>query len=342
MAAILLTRDQFREAIFARDGDRCVICRAPGQDAHHIVERRLWPDGGYYLENGATLCGPCHIEAESTRLSCDRIRRAAGIDRIVLPPHLYRDQEYDKWGNPVLPDGRRLRGELMTDGSVLRIIDPGIEFSHYVKYPRTYHLPWSPGMNDDDRMMTDLSGFDGQRVTIMEKMDGENTSMYRDHIHARSIDSGGHPSRDRARAIWGRIRADIPEGWRLNAENMYAVHSITYDDLPGYLLLFSIWDGLRCLPWDETAEWAQLLELPTPRIIYDGMWDEGLVRKIGPLMDPARQEGYVVRVSRSFGYHEFRSVVGKYVREHHIHTHGHWMRQRMAVNGLRAGDVTLT
>ena len=51
-----LTRDQFRNGVFARDGHKCVLCQAPGQDAHHIMERRLFPDGGYYLDNGATVC----------------------------------------------------------------------------------------------------------------------------------------------------------------------------------------------------------------------------------------------------------------------------------------------
>ena len=45
---MLLTRDQFREGVFKRDNHKCVICRAPAVDAHHIIERRLWTDGGYY------------------------------------------------------------------------------------------------------------------------------------------------------------------------------------------------------------------------------------------------------------------------------------------------------
>lgn len=60
----LLTRDEFRRAVFARDGYRCAACGARPSDialvvdldAHHIMERRLFPDGGYYLDNGATLC----------------------------------------------------------------------------------------------------------------------------------------------------------------------------------------------------------------------------------------------------------------------------------------------
>ena len=39
----LLTRDQFRNGVFARDGNRCVLCGNIAQDAHHILERRLWP-----------------------------------------------------------------------------------------------------------------------------------------------------------------------------------------------------------------------------------------------------------------------------------------------------------
>lgn len=69
----LLNRDEFRNGVFARDGHRCVICGEPAQDAHHIVERRLFSDGGYYLDNGASLCGKHHIMAEETTLGCDDI-----------------------------------------------------------------------------------------------------------------------------------------------------------------------------------------------------------------------------------------------------------------------------
>lgn len=98
--------DSFRESVFRRDGYRCVICGRgePPLDAHHIIERRLWDDGGYYIRNGATLCDDregrsgCHREAEQTILSCEEIRAAAGIRQVALPDHLYRDAVYDKWG----------------------------------------------------------------------------------------------------------------------------------------------------------------------------------------------------------------------------------------------------
>jgi hypothetical protein len=48
--------------------------------------------------------------------------------------------------------GSRLRGELFADGLVQKIRGEGGVlglFTHYVRYPRTYHLPWSPGLTDD-------------------------------------------------------------------------------------------------------------------------------------------------------------------------------------------------
>ena len=172
---ILLTRDAFRAAVFARDGGRCVLCSRPAQDAHHILGRRLWPDGGYYLSNGASLCGEHHLKAETTEISVEDLRAACGITKAILPPHLYDDQVYDKWGNIVLPSGQRLRGELFFDESVQKVLAEVLHlFTEKVKYPRTHHVPWSEGMHDDDRMIDSMDAFVGQRVIVSEKKDGEN------------------------------------------------------------------------------------------------------------------------------------------------------------------------
>ena len=182
----LLTRDEFREGVFSRDNHFCVMCKAPAIDAHHIIERRLWSDSGYYLENGASLCMKCHLEAEMTKTSCEQLREACGITKVILPSHFYDDQVYDKWGNPILENGTRLRGELFNDESVQKILSIGgflQSFTSLVKYPRTYHLPWSHGRTKDDRGFDDMSSFIGKEVVVTIKMDGEQTTMYKDHIH---------------------------------------------------------------------------------------------------------------------------------------------------------------
>ena len=58
-------RPAFRNAVFKRDNNKCRICKATGKlDAHHITDRSEMPNGGYVVENGISLCEPCHFKAE--------------------------------------------------------------------------------------------------------------------------------------------------------------------------------------------------------------------------------------------------------------------------------------
>jgi hypothetical protein len=334
----LLTRDQFRDAVFTRDDGKCVVCKAPAKDAHHIIERRLWGDGGYYVENGASLCEEHHIEAESTIISCDQLREFTGIRNFPIPEHLYKDQPYDKWGNPIMPNGLRLRGELFNDISVEKILQPVVHlFTDRVKYPRTYHLPWSPGCTNDDRIMNDVSKLLGENVVITAKMDGENTTMYNDYVHARSIEYESHPSRSWVKSLHSRVAHDIPKGWRVCGENLFAEHSIRYNNLDDYFQVFSVWSAMNiCLSWDDTIEWASLLGLKTVPVLFRGTCDEAFFRRLyQKSLGGDELEGYVVRLERSFHYKEFKHSVAKYVRENHVTTHGHWMRSQMKQNGLK-------
>ncbi len=209
------------------------------------------------------------------------------------------------------------------------------------KYPRTPHLPWSPGFTDDDIRSCATDHFVGKEVVVTEKMDGENTTLYRDYLHARSIEGRHHPSRDWLKRQHAAFQHEIPAGWRLCGENLYARHSIAYRDLPGYFFLFSIWNEHNCcLGWDETLEWAAILNLPTPRILFRGRWDEAAIRRIK--VNEAIMEGYVVRTVAGFPHAEFSRHVAKWVRVNHVQTDDHWMNQAVVPNGLRGdGDATL-
>lgn len=338
--ALLLSRRSFRESVFKRDNYKCVFCGEPAVDAHHIMERRLFPDGGYYLDNGASVCAQHHLECETTEISIEEVLEACGIKTRLTPPHLYRDHCYDKWGNIITESGLRLKGELFHDESVQKILGEGGKlpyFVDYVKYPRTYHLPWSEGVTDDDRVMTDLSHFEGQEVIVSEKMDGECTSMYTDHIHARSIDGASHPSQDYVKGIWSKISYNIPLGWRVCGENTYAVHSIAYDNLEDYFLAFSIWnENNLCLSWDDTVEWCSLLGIKMVPVLYRGIFDEQVVKLCYHSSEWASKEGYVLRLSAEFSYSDFRKCVGKFVRKNHIQTVSHWRTgQRVVANKLK-------
>ncbi len=202
------------------------------------------------------------------------------------------------------------------------------------KYPKTPHLPWSLCHTNDDTFLKNTKHFEGKEVVVTEKLDGENTTMYADYIHARSIDSGSHISREWVKRLHANISYLIPKGWRLCGENVYASHSIVYNNLESYFYLFSIWDDQNtCKSWKETVEWAQLLNLKTSKEFYQGLWDEKLISHLS--IDTTCCEGYVVRTTEAFFYDSFNQHVAKWVRKEHVTSDEHWMNKKCIPNRLK-------
>ena len=183
------------------------------------------------------------------------------------------------------------------------------------------------------------AAFEGRDVVITEKMDGENTTMYRDHIHARSLDSGHHPSRSWVKGLHSTIAARIPPGWRVCGENLYAKHSVGYEELSSYFMVFSIWDDTdMCLSWAQTREWAELLELEVVPVLHEGTWDEALARELAEGLDTNVTEGFVVRLADEFARGVFREAIAKWVRADHVQTETHWMHREVVPNGITSSD----
>jgi len=306
---VLLTRDEFRESTFKRDSNKCVVCGCIAIDVHHIIDRKQFTDGGYYLNNGVSLCEKHHIEAENGILSCETLRIKASITNIILPDGFDEDLSYDKWGEVIMENNK-------------------------MKYPRTRHVEWSEGATSDDKITYDLSYFIGKEIVITEKMDGENSTLMNDSCFARSLDSNNHPSRNWLKGLWGNIRYDIPQNWRICGENLYAQHSLHYDNLPSYFMVFNIWnDRNYALSWDDTVEWCKLLDLKTVTVLYRGIFDLDFIKKF--TINPEFQEGYVIRLAESFSYKDFGKSVVKWVRKNHVNPNSkHWVTQKMIKNNL--------
>jgi hypothetical protein len=208
------------------------------------------------------------------------------------------------------------------------------------KYPRTFHFDWSLSLINDDRRLPSLDGLIGNRVVVTEKFDGENTSLYRDASHARSMDSRHHASRDWCKSFHGEFAHKIPDGFRVIVENCYATHSILYrqefgNALPSLAIGLSIWDDKNvCLSWDESLLWFEELGIAPARVLYDGIWDEALFRQMAKEQDPAKVEGYVVRVADAIPYGKWFLPAGKYVRSKHVNTTQHWMTAEIVPNEM--------
>lgn len=226
-----------------------------------------------------------------------------------------------------------------------------------VKYSRTFNLPWSQSESSDDVWWKHCRLFEGKRVVVTEKLDGECTTIYPDGFtHARSLDTAHHPSRSWLKQFASNFAHEIPEGYRVCGENVFAWHSIFYTDLPSYFFAYGIYDNQNiCLHWEQIEEMCQLLGVETVPVIYRGEWDEEKVKSLwagkGKFptfatskdypsfpqdFSPCEAEGYVIRLEKEFPYEEFRTSCAKYVRANHVTTPQNWMMRPVVPNLLKS------
>ena len=211
------------------------------------------------------------------------------------------------------------------------------------KWPRTFHLPFSLGATDDDKMLKSIEHFVGKEIVVTEKMDGENTTVYSDgYVHARSVDGRPHPSQDWLRRVAGEFSYHLPVGTRVCGENVYAFHSIWYKDLCTYFYVFAMCEGTRSYPWDDVVLYSQMLALRTVPVLYRGVWDEDLVKACmtGESKVGGEQEGYVVRLASEFDIRDSAVSMAKFVRKGHVQEGtAHWAHSAIVPNKLRGGCV---
>jgi hypothetical protein len=202
------------------------------------------------------------------------------------------------------------------------------------KYPRTFHLPWSQSVHSDDKVISSLSGFEGEQVVVTEKMDGENTTLYSDGMHARSLDSQGGEDRAWVKSLQAEIGWRIPQGLRICGENVWAQHSIAYSNLKSYFYGFGVWKGRICLSWKETVFILGELNIPHPAVLFHGLWDEETIKRLSRGLDFSKVEGYVVRTADPFTLDKSSLKMAKFVRKNHVQTDKHWRHQALKKNLL--------
>jgi hypothetical protein len=203
------------------------------------------------------------------------------------------------------------------------------------KYPRTPHLPFSPGGDRDDKVIQNYDGFVDHEIVITEKMDGESATLYRDYCHARSLDSRHHPSRDWLKRFHGEIAYRIPTGWRVCGENLYATHSIHYTDLKSYFYGFSVWDEYNiALSWNDTLRLFEELGIVPVPVLYRGPFALQVLVDLAAAFDIEQHEGFVMRIVEAIPYDRFGNHVAKWVRPGHVQTDAHWLRAPLIPNRL--------
>lgn len=212
------------------------------------------------------------------------------------------------------------------------------------KYNRTYHLPWSPGSTNDDRVSDCVDILINKEIIITEKLDGENTGMSDDGVYARShaVFTTSDWSREVRRIHELKVKGQIGDDMFIFGENMEGIHSIEYTNLDSYFYIFGIRNGKIWISWDQVEEYSYLLDIPTVPVLFKGIVNSEVeLRSLvnGLVGDPSElgglREGVVVRTSDMFHDNEFKYNVMKWVRKDHVQTDNHWTRnwRKSKVNG---------
>ena len=209
-----------------------------------------------------------------------------------------------------------------------------------MKYPRTYHLPYSPGATKDDKKLHDdwFKYYIGQEIVITAKLDGENIHMNQKDCYARS---DGAPTRSPwSRNIWDpsdglywRIKQYIGENETIFGENLYGEHSIHYNKLTDYFHLFAANDGVNWYSWDDVKMLADIMNIPHVPELWRGMIykEEELQKLVEKYVYESEwygdiREGVVIRLTNSFKLDDFKHCVCKWVRKDHVTTSIHWTK----------------
>ena len=203
-----------------------------------------------------------------------------------------------------------------------------------MKYPKTYHLEWSKGANDDDKVQDDLSGIIDCPIVITEKLDGSNSCITKGGVYGRShVEYSRNPW---DREMWNthtRIGDSLHDGLQIFGENMEGIHSIEYKNLKSYFYVFGIRENSEWLSWKEVKEYSYLLDLPVVPTLFKGIVEsksdlkkltESLMQNDSKL--GGELEGLVVRKQDGFHDLDFSTSVLKMVRSNHVQTDEHWKR----------------
>jgi hypothetical protein len=210
-----------------------------------------------------------------------------------------------------------------------------------MKYPRTYHVPFSPGATKDDKKLKDgwFEYYRGKQIILTEKLDGENSCLCQKGVFARSHATETHSPW--SINLWGndglywKVKGLIDDDLYIFGENLYGEHSIHYNRLKDYFHIFACYNETRdeWWSWDDVRFVSKVMEVPTVPVLWKGIAEsEDQVRELiyqimnMPSMYGDTKEGVVMRIVGSFNGDDFPNYVCKYVRANHVQTDEHWTR----------------
>ncbi|MCZ2110080.1 MAG: RNA ligase family protein [Dehalococcoidia bacterium] len=225
--------------------------------------------------------------------------------------------------------------------------------TEFFRFPRTPHLAWlGPGQPRDDKLLTpgeadDLLTHD---VVVEEKVDGANVGLSLDEngvLRAQNRGSYLSPGHAHPQFVplfrWlaareHRLADALFPDLMLFGEWCYAVHSVTYTQLPSWFLLFDVFDRQEQRFWStgRRDELAARLGLAIVPLLATGRFDLPGLRSLlaESRLKSGPPEGIYVRYETP----HYLVARAKLVRPEFVQAIGtHWSHGELKTNTLASG-----
>jgi len=213
------------------------------------------------------------------------------------------------------------------------------------KYEKTFHLfPVTSKYNlDAPNVQRLLSG----EMIVEEKMDGANVGVIR-HSKGFALQKRGslvgpsvHEQFDFFHN-WANYQnheriMEVPKDTLIYGELLYAVHSVYYDVLPDFVLVFDVRQKGRWMTYDERSAFCEKHGFHMVPLIARGSFTKDEVKKLMPIKSAYGDfaEGMVVKRYAKHGYFRAKIVKPAFIKIVE-ESDEHWSQKSVKKNKLRA------
>jgi len=215
------------------------------------------------------------------------------------------------------------------------------------KYEKTYRLALPEFIVKgklllDHNQVKDL--FAGM-VTIEEKMDGANIGIIRHktgfHLQKRgSLVSTSEHAQFQFFHNWANVQnydklMALPKKYIVYGELMYALHTIYYDQLPDFVLVFDVWNGERYLNRFERDKFCDKYSFHQVPLLFTDFYNPVDVQHLVPKKSAygSTAEGIVIkRYKKNGNYCKAKLVWPRFQKE--MEESDHWMHKQLRRNKL--------
>lgn len=186
----------------------------------------------------------------------------------------------------------------------------------------------------------------GGRVIVEEKLDGANTGIIRHksgfHLQKRgSLVGTSEHAQFQFFHNWAHYQnyekiMKVPIGYIIYGELMYAIHTVYYDELPDYFLVFDVWHEGRFLNYEERNDFCQKYKFHQVPLITKDFYNVDDLFDLIPNKseygnEPA--EGIVIKRYSKKNYTRAKLVREEFVKK--VNDSDHWIHKKLKKNLLK-------